>query len=61
MRLCDVCMDPDPFKRQEAVATLEVHRLPGCKPEVKDLYMDICAQCLTYKGLLKLREETKDA
>jgi len=54
-------MDPDPFKRQEAVATLEVHRLPGCKPEVKDLYMDICAQCLTYKGLLKLREETKDA
>jgi hypothetical protein len=57
MRVCDLCMNPDPLKRQSAVATLEVHRLPGVPADFKDLYFDICIRCLAAKDLLKPREE----
>lgn len=62
MRICDVCNDPDPFKRQVAVATIEIHGLPAHREELKkpDQYADICLQCLKFKGLNPMRED-KDA
>ena len=63
MRICDVCNDPDPFKRQVAAATVEIHGLPGHREEMPkpDQYVDICMQCMTAKGLLELKKDPKNA
>ena len=51
MRICDVCMNPDPFKRKAAVVRVSIERLHDVSPEdlkkIKNYRgWDSCLECL---------------
>lgn len=58
MRLCDVCKEPDPFKRQLAVGRITFERTDSEAKVPKYKSYDICAPCLarTVSSVLE-REE----
>lgn len=47
MRLCDICMDPDPLKRKLAVGRISFERTVSDSKLPKFRAYDICEECLT--------------
>jgi hypothetical protein len=58
MRLCDICLDPDPFKRKLAVGRVYFERTDPDSGLPRYRSYDICKDCLVLPltGLLEKKE-----
>lgn len=59
MRLCDVCKEPDPFKRQLAVGRIAFERTDSTADVPKYKSYDICLSCLTTKLPIEIIKVTE--